>query len=616
MNNFKIFFKLDSLISSVNGVDFEKEKICRILISNYESGNITFRYEKEVNGLFYLYYDLKRNERIIPVELIIYKKDKYLKKLKTLKKKKINNNILKKIFAVLGLSSLMILLIPNFNGNKADNYKGLDVSIENLDDLFNTYLEENDDYYNIIDDLKNDNWVNYNGIVYESVIEEVKRFGIEESLDKELENIISNEVKHSSDFSMFYDEKKDNLKKDLLFLKVKINSLCLKSDKTKNYQQLTDDEYKILINQLYDYIEVLKRKYPNVDIENLMCNLFNISFFKNVDEFNDEENITYAVFYPWHIVWNVPLDSKDIFEKYKKINYHEFSHLNHSYCPCECDKNVLISGNSVILSNKILFGTKEFGLQPYYFKFMLEFLSEKQASDMYGENTSVYLEEGEVIDNIEFALSINPKYRLGTLMDSNIYRNPLLLYKSFPYIYDWKVELTDYLTMLECYDYCFGNDLDSYLEFYSIEDELTIADNQATSVSTSFSYYSRLKHIEIFYKNLFFLNESYDVDMLEYSLFLVRLFEELMLKQEKNSNYENPYLETTLLEGREMFIEYLKEKYYLYSYEEILNIYYGMNIESFNNFPTNIEEEKKDFIIRFVENINIDIHDKASTLIK
>lgn len=603
---FKIFFKKNSLWASNQYAKYKKEEIYNLILKAYKRNDANLESEVLEDNIVRQCYKIKRNKHMMYLELIMHSDDIYIKKLEKIRKK-YKKNSLKKLFALFGVLFVLYSLLPKEKVNDSNN--------DLFDELFTTYLEEDFEHNEeMINQFKNEKWVLKSNGIYESSRETINSLKIGDSIDQIVLSLSQNDIEHILDIELFYDYNNNNFNKSALLKKIKENSISRKNIIFDEFEVLNDVEYEIVLSQLYDYVELLKIKYPDIDLTHFICNLSALSFYKS-NHFENTSNV-YASFYPWYVVYNSKIEEFIDLNTYIKVNFHEFFHIDQAYCICEYNNNVLITGNSLHLYNRFIYGDEVVDLQPYYHTFMLEACAEKATSNLLEEEPSTYLAENEVLNTIEYALMINPNYKLNTMHNTNIYRDPLKFYSSFPYVYDEKSELIDYVEMLESYDYCFKNDIDEYLKKISISNEYEIEDDQDISISNSFLYYSRMKHIELFYKNLFYYNEYSKNDLLEYDIFIIRLFEEMMRNQERFiSNYKNPYLDILLEDGKNMFIKYLSDKYNI-DYELINELYLNYDIYSFDNYPSDLEEEKINFIKDRLNTLGISIYENVPELIK
>lgn len=650
MKIYHIYFKRKSRFAyriTKRGVKsfYQKKEVFDLLRNLKEKDCIEEIYERKTNEIVSFSLDVLENSKMSTIVVEMNPRDPYHRKFEKLLdfKRKQSDFSFKRMISTFGLISACVLLNPL---PLEDDYPEkleeevdvpeteleyceeetttLNVEETFLDSFFETYLEKYENLSvldeNVIMTFQNERWIQNEGAYHlEEVAPFIRAIGIENSIDFTFE--VTNESleeEYIHDLTC-YDENVNNINKLALIDKFIMNSLLTDELMNGGYLSLEEDELWIIMDQIYDYIEEMKQQNPNFDVEHFICNLEECSVYKNTRSYNSGEE-TYAFCKNWYIIWNSFQEEYGDMNEWVKINKHEFSHMNHFWCPDEDSEYLKILGGSIYLkvSPEILIQTM--ALQPYCYDFMDEWAAEKTISTIMDENVSTYVGENEVMSNLEFALSIHPYYQKGTLLSSYTERNPMKLYQSFPCLYDEKEELVDYVQMLKCYDYSFLNGYQDYLLMINKSFGEDVYLKHQEQLYEYLLHYAEMKHVELFYKNLWIANETLEQEMapeeiVQYDRYMISLFEKLMRKQEtqvyQNMNLD---LENILLQGANFFLSYLQEKYPNIEIDtSFLTI---EELRHFSGYPSYVDEEKLSFYHELMDGLSVNIYQNASVLIK
>lgn len=554
MKKYRIKFQKDSDCVKIGKDFYKKEDFCLFLEELEKEKKILARKRKNQGEVTTYYYLIDDEGKKIELDIFINREDSYFEDLKyiSIPKKKIDFLLLAMRLYMGGL--LISLFSTIFFSFKEPIYEYFSSKIiqevtdeyEFFDSLFQTYMEQNPKLSKLetdtIEKFKDGDWtVKGKNDLLEKTQVYVEDLQIEETLDESLLKVYfinQKEYVHEPNFN-FYDFERNTFMKEELVTYLYNYSLEHANDfYNDDYKVMSEEELYDLISYMEGYIFYMRKLDSNFDVEHFLCQILNTAFLKCEDYKEELKYINAST--SQNVLGNCVLFNKykvsDRYFPVKNIASHEFNHLSEAACICE-DDEVRIYSSGFKIDEK----------STYYLRFIREWASEAISQNANRSvNMDTYFNENEVIHNIEFALTIQPSYQCGEILDSSIKRDPFLLYQAFPYIHDEKQELTEYLEMLKCYD----------LSLSSLKNE-------------PYVYYAEAKNIEIFYKNLFYLNESTDKELLEYNYFLINLFEISMREQNKTLN-ANVDIDTLLELGyQNLFYDYVKEKYPNASLEEM-----------------------------------------------
>lgn len=295
------------------------------------------------------------------------------------------------------------------------------------------------------------------------------------------------------------------------------------------YEQLSYEELQIIAIYIEAYASFMNENDAFFDLGRFLCTLENLRIYKDKNKLNKEHETSTAYVvtkdqtmiintfnYPKETAW---YDDNGML-------YHEIDHIYRT--KCQCEKN-----------------------ESFYYSAVLEEWSAENASASIDQYYDSYWDYNRIVHNLEFALSINTDYELGTLRDAYRNKNFPLLWSSFPYFKDEKKELIEYQKMLNYY----------YLTHESIQN--------GEEVDLDIAKEASLIHTKLFYKNLLYVNELSKNDQyspLIYDFTVIQVFEKSMkeqwnyLKIPKEED-ESKIMELILKEYKDMFIEYLKTQY-------------------------------------------------------
>lgn len=536
-------------------------------------------------------YDIKNNKdrKVIKVfvksnkyyevhNIYMLKSDPYYKKIKFL----LIKNPFKKLFAILGLAFMF-----SFAFKKKTVLEIIPQSIEEeieFDDLFSLY--END-----LDIFKEDTLLER--YCLKEADPYISSFNVSNTIEKVMIETYTDDNSHQID-KYIYDASLNNIDKSKLLNLLIVNSTSNQMSKGLGYVCFSKEELINLVDDIYTYIEKMKLIDPNFDVNYFACSLENSSFYKNPN-YTDKFKSIYGFYLDYAIVYNTFSSEYMSFEKWVHVTNHEVTHMAQSFCPCETKKlKYAYKNGSNILKNTI--NEKDI-IQPYSYTFLSENFAEDVASLMDFENITTYLSANQIADNLEFALLVNPDYEVGTILKNSIERDPIGFYQNFPYLYDRKEELTKYVCMLKSYDYALGNDLDEYLKIMSLDNSSKACD--------SFKNYAFIEHINLFYKNLYILNETYD-NVSSYSMDLINLFNSLMIKENTDSfdSFNEPLVEYLLIDSYNEFKDnYLSIKYPNISFSELDDIS-SMKVDEIS-YPDFVSSSKRNFINNLIDNYDL-----------
>lgn len=373
----------------------------------------------------------------------------------------------------------------------------------------------------------------------------ISDFNFEGTLKSAFEGLYSDiEIEHKDSIMKYYDTENNVLDKELLSKIILQNSSDTSNVEILPYGRVVYDEIYMILTEVEKYI-YYRLIDPDFDLKHFLCNLENLGIYKNMSYTPDQENV--VAFMPISqsrekiLVFNVFTEDK-INEPYiwcsdTETIFHEMEHLYEMDCNCSSNK-IYKSGASFIFSEDTDF-YEQFHSTLYNNRLLMEWSAEN-VDYFYSSNFNCYQVENLIMHNLEFALDINPDYQFGAVATSIKNRDPLEMWQQFPYLYNEKEELIEYLLMLKSYDMTLYEDIENRYEY---------------------AKYACSKHIEIFYKNLLYANERSNNDMLFYNFAMIKVFEHTMREEAKilcDNEYE---FDDYFLECRSQFKEYLSLKY-------------------------------------------------------
>lgn len=555
----------------INNKCYSKKSFYSFLRKKYENDQIASYNITSRNDIKVIKIRLKDHKETYALYML--KTDYYYKKILKLLRAK----LYKTIFLLLNMVVTISLAksLADDIKNHRDTVIEENVDTELVDDLFPLY---DDATCNFMDDDF-------------SYLQNVAEFDIDKTLDSVLNDVIKDD-RCSYDGDLFLEEI-DNIDKEKLMKKIR-------ASQSIKYDKFSEDDISKLVDYVYDYIEKMKEIDPNFSVKRFACSLENLQFYKNFYSTEENENI-YAFYTQHYIVYNVKDEDVSLAE-WEHVTNHELTHLENDYCSCSSNYHTLTTGVGIHS-----FFDKDVLFQPYDYNFLKEAFAERVASLMDGENVATYLPENQVTNNLEFALAINPNYKMNAILRNSIERDPIGFYQNFPYLYDSREEVTDYIRMLKCYEYSLGYGLENYAE---LKDE-------DLSICFDFKNYAFLKHVELFYKNLYILNEESNNDISLYTEDLINLFTCLMVKENKDS-YSS--VDSALVNGilMEKYTDF-KNNYLVYKYpNHIFMDMYDPELMEVGpiNYPSDIESDKREFFDLLIDNYSVTFGISNSSLLK
>jgi hypothetical protein len=622
---YHIQFKKNSKFALVNGKTYSKSQIYKLLVTFKHKNKIKYSNCRKTIDTFQFHYSIKVKKKMLRVHITMDQNDSYYILLDELEHMVPKSVVLKTRVALGVLAASLVLTKTSI---VTDVMQVSPFSIEDneisFDDLFDLDIDDPDDF---VLTYVNEEWLqNEDNYKLSYIKPYVSILNVDSSLEETMESIANQNIEHASDLSYFYDEEANNFYFDTMYETIRKNSEeAIRAHKNVTEVTLTDDEWIGLIQKLYDFIEFSKEENPNFDVEGFICKLKEVSIYKNSNLTDNNKNTygSYASHF-YEIIFNIfqnergknstLLSDCEVLDTdaWESVINHEYVHLAEDYCPCFSLEEFKSMGISiklpVTLSRKYSF---IWVLQPYDYLFTYEWSAEKYSSLMENGEVSTYFTENYVMDSLEYALSIQPDYQLGSILNETVTKDPIAFYSEFPYLYDTKEELEDYVEMLACYDYSFGNDITSFVLACSSYELPEVLESQAIHY---LHYYAQVKHVELFYKNLYLLNESSKEDISEYSKYLIRLFQAIMKKQEQECfSGINVDLDNILSDGYLNFYNhYLVLKYPNLEFE----LSDDDSLKEFDSFPSFVDEEKCAYYRKLANELTDSIYDNARELIK
>lgn len=597
-HHYEITFKKNSRLAQVGSSFYTKEDIFSLIKKMKQKGKVSYSNEEVRGDHVHFYYTIRDKKEISRIHIQMSKTDFYvLDFVELYDVKRILSVVKEKLILFFSFLGIVVGISSFSNFQSREELPFAKTFIENdvsdLDHMIETYLEKEKNLsiseLKLLESFKHEKWLTEGKYILDENVPYIEAFGIKESLPDVIAEISKNDsMNHTVDIDYYYDSENDNFNKERILEKIKENSNLKVLD--TSYTCLTDEELSIVVNQLYSFIEKTKELDKDFDVRHFVCALIDTTFFKNSD-YEFKNRYIFAFTTDDHkIVWNTFQEKMGDFNESIQINYHEYSHLEQFSCTCETEKSYIVNGNSVIcgesVSNEMMTYT-----QPYYNRFLGEVSAERISSLFQNEEISSYFGEDFVTTNLELALSVHPDYQMGSFIHTAINRDPISFYQTFPYLYDEEEELSEYLAMLLCYDFSLFRD-----ERLGESCPLTIDGKNLDQLSPNLRYYAEVKHVELFYKNLFYLNENSDEDLLTYNIFLIQLFETMMHKQDCRVFITDEEQILGILEdARNHFFSYLKEKY---PDQDIETLYYSSEDLTLDEFPSFVDEDKKAFYVR------------------
>lgn len=410
-------------------------------------------------------------------------------------------------------------------------------------------------------------------------------------------NVSSNSKTHQG--KEYYNRATDTIDWDKLVNRILENSK--KSITTNQRSALSIEEIKIILVQLKDFSNSIKKEYPEFDFEHLACQLSTLSLTYGPSQ----ENGTLASTNAYNIEWFLNSEGNyPILQTSIGLNEHEFKHFLCEYCVDE-KRN----GNCYVVPSGISYENHG-GLQ---FSFIEEATAEEYSALRNNTNPITYFDKIEVLNNLRFVLSMQDDYEKDGFLKYSLFRNPIALVQQFPVLEDQTYFFSNNLKMLSAYNAClmsFPADFTRRVKQISGYENFDTNLEQKKEMYSSLLNYAQTELSRLFFTNLTIMNEEKEDMTLEYNFYLMRLFEKRMSfifdvvsfyrgVTISSANYERIHQERELI----MF-KYLSEKYQidLKNLKELFKEYSlsdGVTIPSFVDkdligFYKNLEKQNYD----------------------
>lgn len=405
---------------------------------------------------------------------------------------------------------------------------------------------------------------------------------------------ITRRVKEHSN-TEFYDSIFHTITWDKLIERVVQNSNAyVKKEDNGNLSAVSVNDVRTILGQLENFTKGVQKDYPEYDLEHLACQLSALSLvYKEVPnpDITTLASTNYA-----SIEWYLDdAGKKPVLETSIMLNEHEFKHFLCSYCQDE----VRQKENVYITPSGLIYGANT----SLNFSFIEEATAEEYAAERNGKPEVTYYEKREVLDTIRFVLSLQKDYEADGFLKYSLLQNPLGLIQQFPVLENQTYYFKNNLKMLASFNACLSalpyvftqnvESISGYQKFYENTDK-------KKEVLSSLGTYAGVELSRLFLTNLVVMNDTESSMSLDYTFYLMRLFEKrmdnvfaAMSDYQKivmsSANYKAIYKERL-----GAFFQYLSTKYQI-SLGNVRQLYEEYSINQAISYPSFVDEQRKTF---------------------
>lgn len=454
-------------------------------------------------------------------------------------------------------------------------------------------------------------------------------FDVEKNFEEAFNsNLITKTKNHLN--SELYDSINNDIYWDKLLYVVNENNKKFLSNEEDNiffriyeYEAYNDDEIKIVIHYLHNFIDYVKNNYPEFDMKLFACHLSDLKLchYGNDEVFDGlARTYTDGLISTYKYKDTYTLD----FSKIGDIFNHEFKHFISSSCQDDLKKNL---GTGFTTDNSNYNST-------FLWRFLEEATANQLANNISGNKMQFYEDSCYLLDTIEMVNGFSG-VKKGSILEVSIYHDPISLVQQFMIptnntqeSHEWLIEN---LEMLACYSTLYSSEYYSYLlnmenkfniaidEMFYYNEEATVLDNESYQ---QFIYIleenANLQLLRLGIAGLAIMNQNYNQELtLEDHLYLLKLLDyrihEQDIYEETNFNLTishtleyNTYYKSLL----SSYFSYIAKEYNVVI-EDVRDKYYDLNLETYILSNAFTEQEKEYYKGLYQEATYIDYTDEV-----
>lgn len=420
----------------------------------------------------------------------------------------------------------------------------------------------------------------------------------------------------SHTYTALYDSSTDSINWEKAIDYIYVNSM-IKADEEENTYAPAKSEITEYVSFLQEAYNQIKSDFTKYDTKKLACKLEYFAILKSATQ----ENSNIAVTNNTEIILNPIYDILPEKSREDTIK-HEELHL--AVCDCIDNKRGVLFGTSILSMPAPRVKEDLFMSERYHWRFIEEGYTALYTKEMTKGLQESYNTYDEAIDLLQAILALNENYQVDDILKQMIYQEPVEFIKNFP-VYGQVEEkfMLDNLKALKGLDILVGaneqwiNYLDSNYPKLDYTNEAQFEMSQA--IHKQFA--------KIYFNNLIVLNEQHPEMTLEDNTAFLDLFFKLMnnividssLVEENTTlremieaqnievrplsqiqvNYNQELVpafpETTFLDYRNIYIEYLAKRYQKPVEELKQEMLSGEPMKKDYQFPEFLGPEKKEF---------------------
>lgn len=420
----------------------------------------------------------------------------------------------------------------------------------------------------------------------------------------------------SHTYTALYDSSTDSIDWEKAIDYIYVNSM-IKADEEENTYAPAKSEITEYVSFLQEAYNQIKSDFTKYDTKKLACKLEYFAILKSATP----ENSNIAVTNNTEIILN-PI--YDILREKSREDTIKHEELHLAVCDCIDNKRGVLFGTSILSMPAPRVKEDLFMSERYHWRFIEEGYTALYTKEMTNGLQESYITYDEAIDLLQAILALNENYQVDDILKQMIYQEPVEFIKNFP-VYGQNEEkfMLDNLKALKGLDILVGaneqwiNYLDSNYPKLDYTNEAQLEMSQA--IHKQFA--------KIYFNNLIVLNEQHPEMTVEDNTAFLDLFFKLMnnividssLVEENTTfremieaqnievrplsqiqvNYNQElvpaFLETTFLDYRNIYIEYLAKRYQKPVEELKQEMLSGEPMKNDYQFPEFLGPEKKEF---------------------
>ena len=420
----------------------------------------------------------------------------------------------------------------------------------------------------------------------------------------------------SHTYTALYDSSTDSIDWEKAIDYIYVNSM-IKADEEENTYAPAKSEITEYVSFLQEAYNQIKSDFTKYDTKKLACKLEYFAILKSATQ----ENYNIAVTNNTEIILN-PI--YDILREKSREDTIKHEELHLAVCDCIDNKRGVLFGTSILSMPAPRVKEDLFMSERYHWRFIEEGYTALYTKEMTNGLQESYITYDEAIDLLQAILALNENYQVDDILKQMIYQEPVEFIKNFP-VYGQNKEkfMLDNLKALKGLDILVGaneqwiNYLDSNYPKLDYTNEAQLEMSQA--IHKQFA--------KIYFNNLIVLNEQHPEMTVEDNTAFLDLFFKLMnnividssLVEENTTlremieaqnievrplsqiqvNYNQELVpafpETTFLDYRNIYIEYLAKRYQKPVEELKQEMLSGEPMKKDYQFPEFLGPEKKEF---------------------